>query len=412
MSPFQFVMVFGAGSGLTFLVAKLYFQRQQLELEKENTRLEENLKAHNNSLKEIKEAMVDTFRSAANDALIHNNEQFIALAEGKLDAQVKVSEGNLDERKAAIEEMLKPVKESIDSYKKRVDELENDSMRTFGQVTEMLTSMQATHSVLQKETGALVNALRNPRVRGRWGEIGLKRLIEFSGMSPHCDFVEQAHTATEEGILRPDLIVNLPGNSHVVVDSKLPMDAYFDALEMDDDSQRNLLLGKHARDLRDHMNQLSKKKYWSQFDNAPDFVVLYIEAESAFNAALITDKSLLQDAMMNKIILATPTTLLVILKSVAMSWQQHSITEDAVKIRDAGIELHERLSGFAGHLARIGIGLKSAVSGYNDAIGSWESRVMPSGKRLEQLKATNNKNELPDIPAIDTSLRDLRKLEN
>jgi len=198
----------------------------------------------------------------------------------------------------------------------------------------------------------------------------------------------------------------------VVVDSKLPMDAYFDALEMDDDSQRNLLLGKHARDLRDHMNQLSKKKYWSQFDNAPDFVVLYIEAESAFNAALMTDKSLLQDAMMNKIILATPTTLLVILKSVAMSWQQHSITEDAVKIRDAGIELHERLSGFAGHLARIGIGLKSAVSGYNDAIGSWESRVMPSGKRLEQLKATNNKNELPDIPAIDTSLRDLRKLEN
>ena len=412
MSPFQLVLSFAASSGITFLASKLYFQSQQLELEKENARLEEKLEAQDNHLQVVKEAMVDTFKSAASDALIQNNEQFIALAESKLKEQVKESEGNLDERKASIEEMLKPVKDSIDSYKKRIEELEKGSEKTFGQVTEMLTNMQATSTMLQRETGALVNALRNPRVRGRWGEIGLKRLVEFSGMSPHCDFNEQAHTSTEEGIQRPDLIVNLPGNSHVVVDSKLPMDAYFTALETDDESQRNILFTKHARDLRDHIIGLSKKQYWLQFKNTPDFVVLYIEAESAFHAALMTDKSLLQDAMMNKIILATPTTLLVILKSVAMSWQQHSVAEDAVKIMDAGIELHDRLNGFAGHLTKVGEGLKSAVTGYNNAIGSWESRVLPSGKRLEQLKATNNKNELPVLPAIDHVVRELKQINN
>jgi DNA recombination protein RmuC len=207
------------------------------------------------------------------------------------------------------------------------------------------------------------------------------------------------------------MIVQLPGNSHVVVDSKLPLDAYLSALETEDESARNILLAKHSRDLRDHINHLSKKQYWAQFKNSPDFVVLYVEAESAFHAALMADKNVLQDAMQNKIILATPTTLLVILKSVAMSWQQHSIAEDAVKIMDAGIELHDRLNGFANHLSRVGAGLKSAVAGYNEAIGSWESRVLPSGKRLEQLKATNNKNEISAIPVIDHSLRDLKKVE-
>lgn len=208
------------------------------------------------------------------------------------------------------------------------------------------------------------------------------------------------------------MIVQLPGNSHVVVDSKLPLDAYLSALETDDESAGNILLAKHSRDLRDHIKSLSKKQYWAQFKNSLDFVILYIEAESAFQAALMADKNVLQDAMQNKIILATSTTLLVISKSVAMSWQQHSIAEDAVKIMDAGIELHDRLNGFANHLSPVGAGLKSAVPGYNDAIGSWENRVLTSDQRLEQLKATNNKNELPDIPVIDHSIRNLKKVEN
>jgi DNA recombination protein RmuC len=411
------------GSLITWLITRsllkagfqetLLFKTEELnELKTQNSSLQANLKARDESLEEVRKAMIDTFKSAASDALLHNNLQFLNLAKTQLEAKIKESEGNLDQRKAAIEEMLKPVKESIDSYKKRIEELEKGSEKTFGQVTEMLTGLQNTHAVLQKETGALVNALRNPRIRGRWGEIGLRRLVEFSGMLAHCDFVEQVVKEGEDITLKPDMVINLPGNSHVVVDSKLPMDAYLDALETDDEINRNNLLIKHSKDLRDHINKLSKRQYWSQFQPAPDFVILYMEVESAFNAALMTDKNLLQDAMNNKIILATPTTLMVILKSVAMSWQQHNITENALKIMDAASDFYERVNTFASHLDKVGGGLKTALKSYNDAIGSWEGRIMPAGRKLEQLKETDSKDALPDFEKIDKPLRELKKPED
>jgi DNA recombination protein RmuC len=381
------------------------------ELNKLISTLTARIEAQANSLDEVRKAMVDTFKSAASDALTQNNKQFLDLATTQLGTHVKEAEGNLDERKSAIAEMLKPVKESIDSYKKRIEELEKGSEKTFGQVTEMLSNIQTTNTSLQKETTALVNALRNPRVRGKWGEIGLKRVVEFSGLSGHCDFFEQVHIEGEDLVYKPDMIINLPGNSHVVVDSKLPLDAYLLALETDDETSRNILFAKHAKDLRDHVNKLSKKQYWSQFENTPDFVVLYMEVESAFNVALMTDKTLLQDAMNNKIILATPTTLIVILKSVAMSWQQHNITENALDIMAAATELHSRLSVFAEHFDKVGNGLKSALKGFNDAIGSWENRVLPAGRKLEQLKATDNKNVLPSFEIIDKPVRELKKGE-
>jgi len=381
------------------------------ELNKLISTLTARIEAQANSLDEVRKAMVDTFKSAASDALTQNNKQFLDLATTQLGTHVKEAEGNLDERKSAIAEMLKPVKESIDSYKKRIEELEKGSEKTFGQVTEMLSNIQNTNTSLQKETTALVNALRNPRVRGKWGEIGLKRVVEFSGLSGHCDFFEQVYIEGEDLVYKPDMIINLPGNSHVVVDSKLPLDAYLQALETDDETSRNILFAKHAKDLRDHVNKLSKKQYWSQFENTPDFVVLYMEVESALNVALMTDKTLLQDAMNNKIILATPTTLIVILKSVAMSWQQHNITENALVIMDAATELHARLSVFADHFDKVGNGLKSALKGFNDAIGSWESRVLPAGRKLEQLKATDNKNVLPSFEVIDKPIRELKKGE-
>lgn len=380
-------------------------------LSRENSALKAKVEAQSNSLEEVRKAMVDTFKSAASDALSQNNKQFMDLAKSQLETHVKEAEGNLDERKSAIAEMLKPVRESIDSYKKRIEELEKGSEKTFGQVTAMLSNIQVTNASLQKETGALVNALRNPRVRGRWGEIGLKRVVEFSGLSGHCDFIEQVYTDGEDSALKPDMIINLPGNSHVVVDSKLPLDAYLTALETDDDIARDLLFVKHAKVLRDHVNRLSKKQYWSQFQNTPDFVVLYMEVESALNVALMTDKTLLQDAMNNKIILATPTTLIVVLKSVAMSWQQHNITENALKIMEAAIELHTRLSVFGEHFEKVGGGLKTAIKGYNDAIGSWENRVLPAGRKLELLNATDNKSILPDFEILDKPLRHLKKQE-
>lgn len=381
------------------------------QLTRENSVLQARVEAQANSLEEVRKAMLDTFKSAASDALSQNNKQFLDLAKTQMETQVKSAEGDLDKRKAAIEEMLKPVKDSIDSYKKRIEELEKGSEKTFGQVTEMLTNIQSTNASLQKETGALVNALRNPRVRGKWGEIGLKRVVEFSGLSAHCDFIEQAYTEGEDSVLKPDMIINLPGNSHVVVDSKLPLDAYLQALETDDENARNLLFTKYAKDLRDHVNRLSKKQYWSQFQNSPDFVVLYMEVESALNVALMTDKTLLQDAMNNKIILATPTTLIVVLKSVAMSWQQHNITENALQIMSVADDFYSRVKVFADHMEKVGGGLKSALKGYNDAVGSWESRVLPAGRKLEQLKATDSKNTLPDMDMIERPVRELKKPE-
>jgi DNA recombination protein RmuC len=380
-------------------------------LNRKNSSLEAKIEAQEKSLAEVKNAMLNTFKAAASDALIQNNKQFLDLAKTKLEAQVKDAEGNLDERKSAIAEMLKPVKESIDSYKKRIEDLEKGSKETFGQVSEMLSNLKSTSASLQKETGALVNALRNPRVRGRWGEIGLKRVVEFSGLSEHCDFVEQAYKEGEDSTMKPDMIINLPGNSHVVVDSKLPLDAYLEALETDDESTRTKLFEKHAKDLRDHVNKLSKKQYWAQFENSPDFVILYMEVESAFNAALMTDKTLLQDAMNNKIILTTPTTLIVVLKSVAMSWQQHNITENAMQIMDAAMDFYSRVNVFADHFDKVGNGLKNALKGFNDAAGSWESRVLPAGRKLEQLKATDNKGVLPDIEIIDKPVRSIKKSE-
>ena len=401
-------------SGLTALHQKelLLKAEENNQLSRQNSALQSRVEAQANSLEEVRKAMVDTFKSAASDALTQNNKQFLDLAKSQLETHVKEAEGNLDERKSAIAEMLKPVKESIDSYKKRIEELEKGSEKTFGQVTEMLSNIQVTNASLQKETGALVNALRNPRVRGRWGEIGLKRVVEFSGLSAHCDFIEQAYTEGEDSILKPDMIINLPGNSHVVVDSKLPLDAYLQALETDDENARNLLFIKHAKDLRDHVNRLSKKQYWSQFENTPDFVVLYMEVESALNVALMTDKTLLQDAMNNKIILTTPTTLIVVLKSVAMSWQQHTVTENALEIMDAANDFYGRVNVFAEHLDKVGGGLKTALKGYNDAVGSWEGRILPAGRKLEQLKATDNKNVLPDLELLDKPVRELKKPED
>lgn len=403
----------GTKSGLNTIHQKeMLLKAEEVNLlGRQNSVLQAKVEAQANSLEEVRKAMVDTFKSAASDALTQNNKQFIDLAKSQLETHVKEAEGNLDERKSAIAEMLKPVKESIDSYKKRIEELEKGSEKTFGQVTEMLSNIQLTNASLQKETGALVNALRNPRVRGRWGEIGLKRVVEFSGLSAHCDFIEQAYTEGEDSVLKPDMIINLPGNSHVVVDSKLPLDAYLQALETDDEISRNLLFAKHAKDLRDHVNRLSKKQYWSQFQNTPDFVVLYMEVESALNVALMTDKTLLQDAMNNKIILTTPTTLIVVLKSVAMSWQQHSITENALEIMDAANDFYGRVNVFADHLEKVGGGLRTALKGYNDAVGSWESRILPAGRKLEQLKATDNKNVLPDLEIIDKPVRELKKSE-
>jgi len=368
-----------------------------------NTKME----ADKASLKTAQDAMLEKFSAAASAALGQNNEQFLTLAKTQFEAHKTEAGADLDNRKNAITEMLGPIKEAIEGYKLKVEELGTSSNITFGQVKEMLSSLQVTSTGLQKETGALVNALKNPQSRGRWGELGLRNLVEHAGMLEYCDFAEQVYKEGDDATIKPDMVINLPDNKHVVVDSKVPLKAYMEALETREDKPRNQLLDAHARAVKDRINELSKKQYYAQFPNTPDLVVLFMPIESALNAALTTDKDLLQYSMGKKIILATPTTLLVVLKSFALIWQQHNMTQNAMDIMDTARELHARLITFADHLAKVGRGLKSAVEGYNEAVGSFEGRILVTGKRLEELDARSHKENLKNIGPVDGSVRAL-----
>mgnify|MGYP002360552262 FL=1 len=378
------------------------------ELERQVIKLEGSVTAREEALKTTKDALMDSFKAAAATAMQDSNAQFLALAKTKLDGTVKEAEGDLDERKSAIEEMLKPLKLSIDQHKKRTEDLEKESKETFGNVATMLSGLKGSQEQLEKQTGALVSALKNPKVRGRWGEIGLKRIVEFSGMSAYCDFSEQASVTTDEGRLRPDMIVHLPNKRNIIVDSKLPLDSYMGALEAEGDLAKEELLVRHAKALRGHMDQLSGKAYWSQFQDQADFVILYVEVESAFGAALERDRSLIEDGIKNRILFATPTTLVAMLRSIAYTWQQHAVTENAQQIADAALEFHKRIVKYVEHLDKVGTSLNGAVKSYNSAVGSFESMVLPSGRRLEQLHTKLEQAALKDLDPIDSSLRELK----
>ena len=399
-----------ARSGATKTYTALLAQRDGMitKLEKEIITLNGSVSAKEDALKTTKEALMDSFKAAAAAAMQDSNAQFLELAKTKLDGTVKEAEGDLDERKSAIEEMLKPLKVSIDEHKKRSAELEKESKETFGNVATLLSGLRGSQDQLEKQTGALVTALKNPKVRGRWGEIGLKRIVEFSGMSGYCDFTEQTSVTTDEGRLRPDMIVKLPGKRNIILDSKLPLDSYLGALEADGDAAKEKLLLGHAKALRTHMTQLSSKAYWSQFADQADFVILYVELESAFGAALERDRTLIEDGIKNRILFATPTTLVAMLRSIAYTWQQHAVTENAQQIADAALEFHKRIVKYVEHLEKVGSGLNSAVKHYNSAIGSWESMVLPSGRRLEQLHSKLEQAALKDIDPVDTSLREIK----
>jgi DNA recombination protein RmuC len=260
---------------------------------------------------------------------------------------------------------------------------------------------------LQGETRKLVDALKRPQVRGRWGEITLRRVVETAGMNEYCDFTEQVSVDTDEGRLRPDLIVKLPGGKTVVVDAKVPLKAYMEAIESQDDKVREEAVVKHARQVRDHMKLLGTKQYWNQFDPSPDFVVLFLPGESFFSAALETDRDLIVDGIANKVILATPTTLIALLRTVAYSWQQHRMADNAEKIAKAGSELYERICKFLEHLANVRDSLQRATHSFNDAVGSFESRLLPGARRLKDLGAAPADKELPDVGSIDAAPRQL-----
>ncbi|MCX5677257.1 MAG: DNA recombination protein RmuC [Planctomycetota bacterium] len=308
------------------------------------------------------------------------------------------------------DEKLKPIQKLLGDYEGHLRKIEEIRSDAYGGLKAHLDTLAQAHQVLQKEAHQLSTALRSPTVRGRWGEMTLRRVVEVAGMSPHCDFEEQASTTTEEGRLQPDMKIKLPGSRAIVVDSKVPLAGYMDALEAKDEAARQAALGRHAQQVRSRVQELSKKAYWDQFDGAAEFVVLFLPGESFFSAALEQDRSLMEDAMQNKVFLATPTTLMALLNVVAHGWRQQEMAENAERIGQAGKELFERLVKFVEHFSGIGDGLRRAVKAYDGAVGSYEARIQPAARRLADQAAIDAK-ELPEVPAIDGPTRMLGPAE-
>ncbi len=349
-------------------------------------------------LSESREKLIESFKALSADALNTNNQAFLQLANEILEKFQEKAKGDLELRQKSIDELVKPIKESLEKVSTEMRNIEVARVESYSKLTEQISSLNGAQAKLQLETGNLVKALRNPTVRGRWGEITLHRVVELSGMSCHCDFSEQETYATEDGNLRPDMIINLPEKRSIVVDSKTPMSAYLEALEAQDDGERLKKLDNHASAIRSHIGQLGAKAYWQQLEETPEFVVLFIPGEVFFSAALERDPELIEYGFKNGVVLATPITLIALLKVVAQGWTQEAIEENAKHINELAMEIYQRISTLSENLTDIGKGLGKAVDSYNKAVGSYERRILVTTRRLKELNASiGNDIDAPEL---------------
>ncbi|HVE16021.1 MAG TPA: DNA recombination protein RmuC [Chthoniobacterales bacterium] len=340
--------------------------------------------------------LVDEFKSLSLAALQENNQRFLEMAKG-----------DFEHKREAVDNLVKPMREQLEKFGEAVRDIEKERVDAYAGLRQQIGNLGEGQLRLQTETANLVRALHAPATRGRWGEISLRRVVELVGMQEHCDFTQQTSVETDGGRLRPDMVVNLPGGKTIVVDSKVALEAYLNAIEATDDAARALHLKSHARQVRNHIEALAGKNYWSQFSNSPEIVVMFMPLETAFSTAVEKDPSLLEWAVERRVIPASPMTLIALLQAVHYGWKQERMTENARHISDAGRELHDRIVTYTEHFAKIGRGLNSATSAYNSAVGSLERNVLSKARELKKLGAASGGSEVETPPEIDLAPRRL-----
>jgi DNA recombination protein RmuC len=376
---------------LGWLIARLRAQKLITEL---TTTLELERRQASDKLAEIEK----TFAMLSSEALRQNSKSFLQLAQETLKQFHVQAKGDLDLKEKAVENMVRPIREALEKTEQQVRLMEKERKEAYGALHKHLETMTQTQLLLQGETRNLVQALRRPEVRGQWGEMTLKRLAELAGMVEHCDFSTQESVSGEDGKLRPDMVVRMPDGREIVVDVKTPLDAYLSAVEATDDATRSKHLEHHARKVRERVRELAAKAYWNQFKNAPDFVVLFIPGDQFLSAALDVDRALLEDALQQKIILATPTSFVALLRAVAYGWRQEALAANADRIREVGEDLYQRLAVFTEHLSRLGGSLEGSVSAFNKAVGSFDSKVLPGARKFVEMGVSPKKTLEPLTP--------------
>ncbi|MDH5258571.1 MAG: DNA recombination protein RmuC [Gammaproteobacteria bacterium] len=406
------LVVAAIGILIGYLIASFRQQKQILKLSTENTELTIRLESEKKTIEkniqlfnEQKQQLAEKFESLSSQVLKQNSEDFLKLAKANLSQYQQQAKHELDKKENAFSEIIKPIRETIEKTRAQLLDMEKDRKEAHGSLSKHLESMATSQNILNAETRNLVQAFRRPEVRGQWGEMTLKRLAELAGLVEHCDFSEQTTVHDEEGARhRPDMIVRLPAGREIIVDSKTPLDAYLDAIEATTDAEKEISLQRHLKHVKQRIKELASKAYWHQFSQSPDFVVLFIPGDQFLNAALDQDRSLIEDALQNKVIIATPTSFVALLRAVAFGWRQETLAENAEQIKKLGEEMYGRMATFSENLSKVGKSLDQSVGHYNKAVASLTTRIMPNAKKFKEL-GIETKKELNSPDPIEKTTR-------